>query len=70
MVRLGQSHGGYASCSGPGKGFGGFFICVCVFFVCLFVFRVGLRLKKIEQKVQRSRIYPSPPVSPVINMLY
>ena len=37
------------------------FVCVCFLFVCLFVFRVGLRLKKIEQKVQRSRIYPSPP---------
>ena len=46
------------------------FLFVCVFFVCLFVFRVGLRLKKIEQKVQRSRIYPSPSVSPVINILY
>ena len=61
MVRSGQSHGGYASCSGPGKGF---------FFV-FFFFRVGLRLKKVEQKVQSSHIYPFPQtMSPVINILH
>lgn len=40
-----------------------------VFF--FFFFRVGLRLKKVEQKVQSSHIYPFPQtMSPVINILH
>lgn len=36
-----------------------------------FFFRVGLRLNKIEQKVQSSCIYSSPQtMSPVINILH
>ena len=40
-------------------------------FFFVFFFRVGLRLKKVEQKVQSSHIYPFPQtMSPVINILH